>query len=235
MTRSKSLNPRSIWDRWRNHKPLRQYHHRQRGDKENNNNMQRDGDDEQSMKAEAPSIISSDTCTTGTSKPVVVLAQSSRGGGASLQHPPSPIPNESDIQEEATPQMQLQNESVDYNYTLTPPSFVPAPLVVSANRLSKDLRRKHSKRRRGRLSDQTNLSSASSCNNSGMLEWRGGRRKRAYSEDDEPDDWEVNMALLSPDQRRRHYWQVCYGSSNVTPPPPQQSWSAQRMPPVKSW
>lgn len=222
MTRSKgaSLNPRSIWDRWRNHKPPR-YHRRRTADQRDDG----DNDGDATTAASAPSISTTTGTGTCTRKPVV----QSRGASL-LQHPPSPIPNESDIQEEATPQMQLQNENVDFNYTLTPPSFVPAPLVVSANRLSKDLRRKHSKRRRGRLSDQTNLSSTT---NSGMLEWRGGRKKRAYSEDDEPDDWGVNMALLSPDQRRRHYWQVCYGTS-VTPPP-QQSWSAQRMPPVKSW
>lgn len=219
MTRSKgaSLNPRSIWDRWR--KPPR-YHRRRTADQRDDG----DNDGDATTAASAPSISTTTGTGTCTRKPAV------QSRGASLQHPPSPIPNESDIQEEATPQMQLQNENVDFNYTLTPPSFVPAPLVVSANRLSKDLRRKHSKRRRGRLSDQTNLSSTT---NSGMLEWRGGRKKRAYSEDDEPDDWGVNMALLSPDQRRRHYWQVCYGTS-VTPPP-QQSWSAQRMPPVKSW
>lgn len=100
----------------------------------------------------------------------------------------------------------------------TPPAFSPLPDMVSAKRLGKEVRRNHSKRRRSRCDNDSDKENA---------EWT--------SPDDEGEYWRhfgQLMIGLSPEERTKQYWKLCYGTQ---PSQPEDSFSANRAPPVKSW
>lgn len=129
-----------------------------------------------------------------------------------------------DQQEEITTPRTEQREAIafDSTFSLTPPTASPAPLVVSAKRLGSEVRRNHSKRRKGRMWDDKE--------NSTLNGWR-----RAENEmHDEPEEGLPPVEHLSPEERTQRYWQWCYGD-NAEHPMPQNSWSASRAPPGKSW
>jgi hypothetical protein len=107
---------------------------------------------------------------------------------------------------------QQQDISFDSHYSLTPPTALAPPLVVSAKRLGSEIRKNHSKRRKGRMRDKENTSN----------QW-----------EDEPEERLPPVEHLEPQERTQRYWQWCYGDK--TEPIPQSSWSASRAPPAKSW
>jgi hypothetical protein len=106
---------------------------------------------------------------------------------------------------------QQQDISFDSHYSLTPPTALAPPLVVSAKRLGSEIRKNHSKRRKGRMRDKENTSN----------QW-----------EDEPEERLPPVEHLEPQERTQRYWQWCYGDK--TEPIPQSSWSASRAPPAKS-
>lgn len=164
-----------------------------------------------------------------------------QGVPSKLEPPNSPTPNEEgnvitvDTTPKQTTEVLLNNDI----WSLTPPSSSPAPLVVSAKRLSSEIRFKHSKKHRGRLADRTNAPKLESSNN--LLEWRD---KSDYSnnaslstsseDEEEKEELGIDVTLLSPTERSKYYWKICYGSTNPLPQQQIGCWSAQRAP-TKSW
>lgn len=140
---------------------------------------------------------------------------------------PSSPPTSSHVeqeQEQCTTPRTEQRMTFDSTFSLTPPTASPAPLVVSAKRLGSEVRRNHSKRRKGRMWDDKE--NASSFN---VSSWRAGNEQ-----DDEKEEGLPPVEHLSPEERTQRYWKWCYGDS-TEPMPPQSSWSATRAPPGKSW
>lgn len=139
----------------------------------------------------------------------------------STSPPPPPYEREEEI---TTPRNDNHRETLvdtDTSFSLTPPATSPAPLVVSAKRLGSEVRRNHSKRRKGRLgNDKENVAF-------NVTTWRAENEV-----EDEVEEGLPPLEHLSPDSRAQRYWQWCYGTSE---PMPQSSWSASRAPPSKSW
>jgi hypothetical protein len=171
------------------------------------------------------------------------------------ESPPSPVPD-NNVKEypnglHLTPQYYLQQSDDDdsSNYSVTPPSSNPFPLMVSAKKLSSDIRSQHKRQRtnRRRLRDQSNLipttmgwrdsspmdNNNKECNNRYPL--------APYTDEEEPseDAWNIDTTTWSPTARNQHYWNICYGleiyEMSKSKRLPQISWSAQRCPPTKSW
>ena len=244
------LNPRTLWQQWRNCNSnkmsprftLKRRHHQT----SIGNYKDQNQDDVQAQGAvEQESQLEGSSCA---------LEQQS-----SVQYPTSPVPHKIDNtlgQESITttpqpmPQMTTsletfkQQESV---YSLTPPASSPFPPIVSAKRLATEIRSKHNKRRRGKgqryrqcFIDRTNMFSR-------RMDWRNRIMTSKGSpniDDDDHDDhndsvaqcWSTETAKLSPFERNRYYWQICYGNSAPSSPTYQESsWSAQRLAPTKSW
>jgi hypothetical protein len=123
------------------------------------------------------------------------------------------------------------------DFSLTPPAPDPRPLGVSAKRLGQEVRRKHGKRRRRRR--RSNNTPASTSNNQAVLGlWNDDPQMFCDSSDDSDEQlpflFSSSQPRLSPQERKKQYWEWCYGKTTIelNPPP---SWSASRAPPSKSW
>jgi hypothetical protein len=148
---------------------------------------------------------------------------------ASLLLPPpfepafkSPIPNEL--------RSDTNNNS---DWTLTPPTTGLRPLVVSAKRLGKDVRRKHSKRRRCR--------SRAAKNGNGFCLWQESHDSTTPAESSSDEDEALpflfsQQEVVSPSEKKKQYWEWCYGKEEIEPSlSTQEGWSAKRAPPAKGW
>ena len=138
------------------------------------------------------------------------------------------------------------------NCSLTPPATGPRPLMVSAKRLGKDVRRKHSKRRRcqsrRKLQPANNGDSSSSSKNHGAYcLWKDSNappRQEYYSSSEEE---QGGLPFLfsqqndfPPQEQAQQYWEYCYGkmhttTAKITDLPATTGWSANRKPPSKGW
>jgi hypothetical protein len=164
-------------------------------------------------------------------QPGVLLAWASRPAFTNRANAPPPI---SPIPGFKSP---LSSESSS-DFSLTPPAPGPRPLGVSAKRLGQDVRRKHSKRRRRRR--RSNDAPASTSNNQAVMGlWNDDPQQFSDSSDDSdaeqlPFLFSSSQMQLSHQERKKHYWEWCYGKTTIelNPPP---SWSASRAPPSKSW
>lgn len=241
------LNPRTLWQQWRNSARLtpRFTLRRRQQPQEQRHDHPTSGTDDCDASNDLNNEVERQCRTT---EPRVTQQHSL------LESPPSPVPNECENMISTTPQpmphLSSSQESYEEGitmYTLTPPASAPFPPIVSAKRLATDIRSKHqNKRRRGRryrpcLTDHTNLMPSTT-------EWRDRidlttETTTAYAydtTDDECDigDWKVDTTKLSAAERNRHYWQICYGTFTTTAATTAtitSSWSAQRLPPTKSW
>lgn len=113
----------------------------------------------------------------------------------------------------------------------TPPSFSPLPVMVSAKRLGKEVRRSHSKRRRPRsfqTTDKENNDAWNTLSNDNN-HWTDSNSTPFTTDVDE---LAMNINDLSPEARANHYWTLCYGNQKRQQ---QSCFSANRAPPVKSW
>ena len=246
------LNPRTLWQQWRNSARLTPRFTLKRRQQQQPPTAENDGlhssdnlSNEAALRA-AASLHNGERHLDSPDQNAQQLHSHSH-----LESPPSPVPNESDVMITTTPQpmQQLSSSQESYEqgviiYTLTPPASSPFPPIVSAKRLATDIRSKHhNKRRRGRryrpcLTDQTNLLQPS-------MEWRDDTSitpssTNAYDTTDDESvvgDWKVDATKLSPAERNRHYWQICYGAltTTATTATLSSSWSARRLPPTKSW
>lgn len=126
--------------------------------------------------------------------------------------------------EEITTPRAEERATFDSSFSLTPPTRSPAPLVVSAKRLGSEVRRNHSKRRKGRMWNNKENSSFN------VTSWRA---ENEMDDDEDKEEGLPPVEHLSPEERTQRYWQWCYGDS--TESVPQSSWSASRAPPGKSW
>ena len=125
------------------------------------------------------------------------------------------------------------------DFSLTPPAPGPRPLGVSAKRLGQDVRRKHSKRRRRRRRSNNAPVSTSSNNNQAVLGlWNDDAQKFSDSSDDSSEQlpflFASSRSQLPPHERKKQYWEWCYGKTTIELNP-QPSWSASRAPPSRSW
>ena len=240
------LNPRTLWQQWRNSAGLTpRFTLRRRQQLQEHPTP---GNEDCDASVDLNNDVAQNFCTPSTSEPKETQQQSL------LESPPSPVPNECENMITTTPQpmpyLSSSQESYEEGltmYSLTPPASAPFPPIVSAKRLATDIRSKHhNKRRRGRryrpcLTDHTNLTPTT-------MEWQDqiaitNETTTAYTydtTDDESDvgDWKVDATKLSPAERNRHYWQICDGSCTTTATTTAtltSSWSAQRLPPTKSW
>jgi hypothetical protein len=96
-------------------------------------------------------------------------------------------------------------------------------LMVSAKRLGSEVRRNHSKRRKGRLGNDKENSAFN------VTSWRAENEV-----EDEVEEGLPACEHLSQEERAQRYWQWCYGTDEPMPQM-QSSWSASRAPPSKSW
>jgi hypothetical protein len=122
----------------------------------------------------------------------------------------------SDVQEALTP-------DTDTSFSLTPPATSPSPLIVSAKRLGSEVRRNHSKRRKGRLGNDKENAAFN------VTSWRAENEV-----EDEVEEGLPPCHHLPQEERAKRYWQWCYGTDEPMPQT-HTSWSASRAPPSKSW
>ena len=229
-----SSGPRSLWNRWRSGKlaprltPRRRQYRRRH--LHNNNRRQ---PPKPKILTENQTVLSS------------LNNKNNDDNDKTLYKPPSSPPRRAIFSDKnnnkhndndaymVTPRVTLSSNLLsDDAAAFTPPVSSPTPLVVSAKRFGSEVRREHSKRRRGR--------------NGGMSEWRESLPYSSSSSDDD-DPEEKNLftidsieSLLDPDERTKRYWTWCYGTTptqnnNNNKSEPQDSWSASRAPPAKSW
>jgi hypothetical protein len=111
-----------------------------------------------------------------------------------------------------TPRNLVMDPSAEAQFiALTPPATSPTPLVVSAKRFGKNVKRTYSTKRR-RPSDDD------------------------YSSGSDDDDDQMRLPEgLSPNQRAQEYWKRCYGSKKPQDLLVNPQWSAKRAAPTKSW
>jgi hypothetical protein len=185
-------------------------------------------------------------------------ASSQNASPASLtftfESPPSPVLSD-DTKEKfpndlhLTPKyyLHLNDDDDSSNYSVTPPSSNPFPLMVSAKRLSTDIRSRHKQQRanRRRLRDQSNLIPTTmgwrDSSPTDSKEYNRRNTQATHTDEEEPIDdvWNIDTTTWSPTSRSQYYWNICYGLeiSDASKPKrlPITSWSAQRFPPKKSW
>jgi hypothetical protein len=232
------INPRKLWKTWK-----RNIHESPRFRLQIRRNQ--DGDDPFELNNRIPS-------TPQTPSPASSQNVSPASLTFTFETPPSPVPD-NDTQEfpndlHLTPQYYLPSDDDDSsNYSTTPPSSNPFPLIVSAKRLSTDIRSQHKRQRANRrlLRDQSNLipTTMGWRDSSHMDKQENDTRNSlsSHTDDDEPleDAWNINTTTWSPKARNQHYWNICYGleilDQSKSKRLPQTSWSAQRCPPTKSW
>jgi hypothetical protein len=168
-------------------------------------------------------------------QPGVLLAWAGRPALTNRENAPPPI---SPIPGLKSPLSSDSCSDFSYDFSLTPPAPGPRPLAVSAKRLGQDVRRKHGKRRRRRRRSNNAPASISNNHNQAVLGlWNDDPQKFSDSSDDSeqlPFLFASSQPLLSHQERKKHYWEWCYGKTTIelNPPP---SWSASRAPPSRSW
>jgi len=120
--------------------------------------------------------------------------------------------------------------------TLTPPVTAPAPLVVAAKRAGSKVRPNYSTKRRRPRRPRTTRNSISGANGGASGCANGSCNYDSSSSSDEDDSMKIPEGL-SPTQRAQEYWKRCYGtnSTNLEVLRKQESWSARRAAPTKSW
>jgi hypothetical protein len=156
----------------------------------------------------------------------------------SFQKPPNSPPrgsvnnnNNSNPEPDQIVTPKVQDNDHSFFEQQTPPSFSPLPVMVSAKRLGKEVRRSHSKRRRPRsfqTADKENNDAWNALSNDNN-HWTDSNSMPSTMDVDEP---AMNINDLSPEARANHYWTLCYGNQKRQQ---QSCFSANRAPPVKSW
>ena len=135
-----------------------------------------------------------------------------------------------------TPKVQDDDDYLCFEQQ-TPPAFSPLPVMVSAKRLGKEVRRNHSKRRRLRSfphcgKENHDAATATDASCWALQECWSSTAASPTSDDDNESATQYRIRQgLSPEELAKHYWNLCYGAE----PLKQQSLSATRAPPVKSW
>jgi len=134
-----------------------------------------------------------------------------------------------------TPKVQDDDDYLCFEQQ-TPPAFSPLPVMVSAKRLGKEVRRNHSKRRRLRSfphcgKENHDAATATDASCWALQECWSSTAASPTSDDDNESATQYRIRQgLSPEELAKHYWNLCYGAE----PLKQQSLSATRAPPVKS-
>jgi len=172
--------------------------------------------------------VATDTLDNSQEEEIVNAAASPPQDDDDDEEPASPpttshVDTTTTTEEITTPRTEQPRATFDSTFSLTPPTRSPAPLVVSAKRLGSEVRRNHSKRRKGRMWDDKENSSFN------VTSWRAENEL----DDEDKEEGLPPVEHLSPQERTRRYWKWCYGDS--AEPMPQSSWSASRAPPEKSW
>ena len=252
----------SLWKRWRTNKMIPpNLAPRSRTIRHHLNELI-DNDTNPSRNATASQMEAEVAAAVVVSENVKVEAQST----LLYQKPPDSPPSRGSINDinnsTAEPEQivtpKVQEDEYSFFEQQTPPSFSPLPVMVSAKRLGKEVRRSHSKRRRPRSFQTTNKENndawnSMSNNNNNNNHDDNNNHSHSYwtnygitpstastastvststsTSAMEVDELALNLKDLSPEARANHYWTLCYGNQERQ----QKSFSANRAPPVKSW